>query len=239
MVSVIIPAFEEEKTIRQVIESAWGHPLLDEIIVIDDGSQDRTFEEASKTSAKVIRLKENLGKAGAMAYGVSRARFSTILFLDADILGVTHEMITKIVEPVLNGKYEMFVALRAKKIFWLNKILHFLPIIGGERALTRRLWESVPEIYKHRFQIEIALNYFAKKTPLGMGFGLFGGLIHIIKEEKYGLFLGFWRRLFLNKDVILVSIELYIFYTLEMYLRGLLRSGQMLWEEITKENIEK
>lgn len=232
MVSVIIPAFEEEKTIREAILSAQGHPLVGEIIVVDDGSTDRTYKEALSTGVRAVRLTENLGKAGAMSYGVRLARHDTILFLDADILGVTHDMITQIVTPVLEGKHEMYVGMRARKIFWLNKTLRFLPIIGGERALTRNLWDSVPEIYKHRFQIEIALNYFAKKTSRGMGALLIRGVRHVTKEMKHGLWLGLWRRTRMIYNCISIGIQLYVFYNLHLSYQALLDTSAVIWEEI-------
>jgi glycosyltransferase involved in cell wall biosynthesis len=113
-ISVIIAAYNEQETIFQVLRTVEGHPLVDEIIVVDDGSKDGTAERAAQTSAKIIRLESNGGKAGAMDAGVSAARNDTILFLDADIVGLTHEIITLTVSPVLTGRCAMFVAIRAR-----------------------------------------------------------------------------------------------------------------------------
>src|SRR5882724_2099157 len=78
-VSAIIAAYNEQDTIVNVIRAVEGHPLVDEIIVVDDGSSDATSERARETSANVITLPHNVGKAGAMNRGVQVARNDFIL----------------------------------------------------------------------------------------------------------------------------------------------------------------
>ena len=97
-----------------------------------------------------------------MSRGVAAARNDLIFFCDADLTGLTAEAISRILTPVLLRDYGMFVGIRARRTYWANRLLHFTPILGGERALTRALWDQVPPAYKRNFQIEIALNFFAK-----------------------------------------------------------------------------
>lgn len=211
MVSVIIPAYNEEKTVGAVLLALKGHPLVGEVLLVDDGSTDRTAFIGECLGAYVIRMRKRRGKAEAMDAGVGKARFPVILFLDADIVGLTPSMVTRIVEPVLFDRYEMFVALRGRKTLFLNKLLRIFPILGGERALSKELWYMVPERFKRGFQIEIALNYYAKKTRKNMGFALFHGPRNTIKERKYGVIRGFIMRIGLCVDVVLVSLRLYVF----------------------------
>jgi glycosyltransferase involved in cell wall biosynthesis len=212
--SAIIAAYNEQETIVDVIRAVEGHPLVDEIIVVDDGSTDATSERARTTSAHVITLEENQGKAGAMSAGVRAARNETILFLDADILGLTHEIITLTVTPVLTGKCGMFVAIRARRTYWMNRLLYFIPVLGGERALTKELWRMVPRTYRKGFQIEIALNYYTKKSGLKMSFGVMPGLSQVIKEKKRGFWLGLWQRIKMSSEVLWISLRLYVFRSL-------------------------
>ena len=208
-VSAIIAAYNEQDTIAQVIRAIEGHPLVDEIIVVDDGSADATSARARETSANVITLEANQGKAGAMSAGVRAARNNTILFLDADILGLTHEIITLTAMPVLTGKCGMFVVIRARRSYWMNRLLYFIPVLGGERALTKEIWRNVPRIYRKGFQIEIALNYYTKKSGHKMGFGVMPGLSQVIKEKKRGFWLGLWQRMKMCAEVLLISFRLY------------------------------
>ncbi len=84
-ISLIVPAFNEEDAIGPVIEEYY--PFADEIIVVDDGSSDHTYEIASRyTDGKVtlIRHEKNQGKVGALITGVAHATGDIIVFTDAD-----------------------------------------------------------------------------------------------------------------------------------------------------------
>lgn len=209
-VSVVIPAFNEEATVGASVMAVRGHPLVDEVIVVDDGSSDGSADAAAQAGARVIRLAANVGKASALDAGVRAARNDILLFLDADVTGHTHDTVTRIIQPVLDGRVEMFVGVHARRTLWLNRLLHVFPIIGGDRALTRRLWEAVPAGHKRGFEIEIAMNHTAKRFPGRMGHALIPGLTHQPKERKYGLLVGLWRRLVMLRDIVRVTFRLYI-----------------------------
>jgi hypothetical protein len=124
-------------------------------------------------------------------------------------------MITQLVTPVTSGEYGMYVGIRGRKTYWANRLLHFTPILGGERVLTRELWDHVPHTYKKNFQIEIALNFFAKRLGRKMGFTVVPGLSQVIKETKRGVWLGLWQRLLMIYDVLLVSWRIYVVLRLQ------------------------
>lgn len=210
MVSVIIAAFNEAPTVGRCVADVVGHPQVSEIIVVDDGSSDDTAEQARKAGARVITLKENRGKALALDAGVAATRGDVLVFLDADVTGLTHEVLSRIIRPVIEGRCEMFVGVRARKTLWLNRLLRVFPIIGGERAVTRALWQRVPERHKRGFRIEIALNHTAKYYGGGMGFDLIEGVVHRTKEAKFGWWRGLWRRLRMAWEVTAVTWSLYV-----------------------------
>ena len=210
MVSCIIPAFDEAGTIAQVIDNALRHPWIDEVLVVDDGSADTTALAAEAAGARVIRLEKNTGKTAAMDTGVRAARSNIILFLDADVTGHTRQTLSQIMQPVIDGRHEMFVGLRARSTMILNRALRFFPIISGDRALTRQLWEAIPTNQVSGFEIEIALNYTSKQFEKGMSFALVHGTSHRIKERKYGLLVGISRRLVMIGHVLSISFRLYV-----------------------------
>jgi len=90
--SLVIPAYNEEKAIKKVIEE--GEEYVDEIIVVDDGSKDRTFDivlhmiaenkKKKKSNLKLVKLWRNCGKATALKKGVEHATKEVIIFTDAD-----------------------------------------------------------------------------------------------------------------------------------------------------------
>ncbi|MEX0739892.1 MAG: glycosyltransferase family 2 protein [Pseudohongiella sp.] len=210
MVSIVIPAFNEAATVGSCVNASLHHPSVVEVIVVDDGSSDGTGEAAMAAGAKVIRLDKNGGKAAAMDAGVRAAKHNIILFLDADVTGHTEQMLTRVVKPVIDGQFEMYVGVRARKTIWLNRLLRFFPIISGERAVTRRLWDAIPIQNREGFKIEIALNHASKQFKRGMGFELIAGTRHHIKERKYGLLMGFWMRIKMTAELVIISFRLYL-----------------------------
>lgn len=221
MVSIIIPAFNESKTIGPLVRSLVGHPSIAEIIVVDDGSTDTTVQQATDAGARVIRMEKNGGKGAAMDRGVSHASSDIILFLDADLAGITHQKISRIINPVLENRYDMYIGILSRRNYWLNRILHIFPILAGTRAVRRTLWDVVPLRYKKGFQIEIALNYFSRTTERHSGFEVVGGISHAIKEKKHGLLLGMWYRLIMIGHIISISFQLYIVFSLKQRIRSL------------------
>jgi glycosyltransferase involved in cell wall biosynthesis len=218
-VSAIIPAHNEGPTIAGVVGPLIGHPLVDEVIVVDDASTDDTAARAAALGATVVAMPENGGKAAAMSRGVAHARNRIIFFSDADVVGLDEDMITRIVAPVTSGSYDMFVGIRGRKSYWTNRLLHFTPVLGGERALVKSLWQHVPRSYKKNFQIEIALNFFAKHFGHRMGITVVRGLSQIIKEKKRGLWPGLWQRLSMIADILLVSWRIYVVLRLRLFAR--------------------
>lgn len=221
MVTVVIPAFDEAGTVAASVSAARQHPQVAEVVVVDDGSSDGTAEAAASAGARVVRFEQNRGKAAALDAGVRAARHDLLLFLDADVTGHTAATLTQILQPVLDGHYEMYVGIHTRSTVWLNRLLHFFPIISGERALTRRMWEAVPAVHKNGFQIEIAMNYTAKQFKRGMGFELIAGTAHHTKEQKYGFWVGLWRRAGMVADIVSISVRLYIIGTLRRLTPGL------------------
>lgn len=102
-VSVIIPAYNEEDyleyTLSAIRESDWAT----ELIVINDGSNDRTGEIAKKLADQYIGFDENRGKGEALKAGFERANYEIIVCLDAD-LGVTASEGRKLVAPLFADK---------------------------------------------------------------------------------------------------------------------------------------
>jgi len=212
-VAAIVPAFNEEKTIGNVLESLLRTPFVDEIIVVDDGSWDKTSQIAEKKGVKVIKLKENQGKGRALQVGIDSTDASILLFSDADLLGIKPWHFQKLVEPVLKGKADMCVGTIDRKN--LRKVLSwFLPKIEspftGMRALKREFWESVPKEYKEEFFVESALTYFAKKRGLRIHSFILDGVSHIIKEKKYGFFFGLKARTKMFLQIAIINIFLRI-----------------------------
>lgn len=102
-VSVVIPAFNEEEFIGNVIHVAQEVEEVDGVLVVDDGSTDKTTELAKKYGARVVSHKKNLGKGYAMKTGCERAEGDVLIFLDADLMNINPQKIKSIIDTFKEG----------------------------------------------------------------------------------------------------------------------------------------
>jgi glycosyltransferase involved in cell wall biosynthesis len=83
-ITILIPAFNEEKAIASVVERLKKSHPDDEILVVDDASTDQTAKLAETAGARVIRHQFNLGYGGALKTGIRHAQNEILMFFDAD-----------------------------------------------------------------------------------------------------------------------------------------------------------
>lgn len=103
MVSVIIPALDEEKTIRKVITLVSDSPVVDEILVIDDKSFDNTIKQARLPKVRIY-TSPMLGKGHSMRDGMMLAKNEVIVYLDADIITYPENVVELLSRPILNDE---------------------------------------------------------------------------------------------------------------------------------------
>ncbi len=110
-VSVVIPAYNEEEAIgrvvREVLEQVGN---LREVIVVDDGSTDRTAEMAEQAGAQVIRSPYNKGNGAAVKAGIRRATGEVVVMMDGDGQHKAED-IARLLEPMREG-HDMVVGAR-------------------------------------------------------------------------------------------------------------------------------
>lgn len=118
LVSVIIPVYNEEKTILDVVERVLALPLETEIIIVDDASTDDTPERlatlADEPNLRVVRHATNQGKGAAIRTGLSLAGGDIVTIQDADLEYDPAE-IPRLVEPILRGEYDVVYGSRYLK----------------------------------------------------------------------------------------------------------------------------
>ncbi|MCX7667493.1 MAG: glycosyltransferase, partial [Atribacterota bacterium] len=101
-VTAIIPAYNEATRIAKVLEVVCRTNFIDRVVVVDDGSHDKTFEIARRFPVDAIRHSRNLGKGKALVSGIRRDPESDIyLFLDADLIHLREEHIMSLAEPLV------------------------------------------------------------------------------------------------------------------------------------------
>jgi len=200
---VVVPAYNEAGRIGAVLGPVVACSAIDEVIVIDDGSEDETAAEAKCYSVRVVSLPENRGKAAALDVGVSEARNDTFFFLDADLVGLTSEHIEEMLEVYREESLDMAVGVFAdgrKNTDFAQKIN---PYASGQRILSRKLWERAQEnVEEMNFGIEMALSRLASKEGWRKEYVKLEGVTHILKEEKRGLGKGILERMKMYGDMV-------------------------------------
>ncbi len=189
-VAAIVPAYNEEKTIGGVVKTLKSSPLIGEVIVISDGSKDKTATIAREAGADMVHeFPWRHGKGSAMAHGVTHTDAPILFFADADLSGFSADHIARIVTPVAEGKYAMVVGMRdrGKFLMWLSK---YLPLIGGERAMLRKVFTDIPDYYMKGFKAESALNYYCRANKLPYSTVPMPGIKIVKKMTKFGFWGG-------------------------------------------------
>ncbi len=106
-VSIVIPAYNESKTVEKVIKVINSLDCVSEIIVVDDGSSDETANIAQNAGATVIVHSKNKGKGAAIKTGFENSTGDIVAFIDADLKNLTSKQVEKIIKPILDGKADI------------------------------------------------------------------------------------------------------------------------------------
>ncbi len=197
-VSVVIPARDEESTVGSIVatirhELVERVPLVDEILVVDSRSTDRTAEVAAASGARVVAqdtvmawLPRRDGKGEALWKGLAASEGDLVVFIDADLRGFTPDFVTGLLGPLLTDPAVAFV-----KGFYYRPFdhqMHTVPDGGGRvtelvaRPLLNMYW---PELAG--FVQPLAGEYSGRRTvleqvPFVTGYGVELGLLIDVVE---------------------------------------------------------
>jgi polyisoprenyl-phosphate glycosyltransferase len=206
-VTAIVPAHNEADRIGPVLTAIRDASLVNEIVVVNDGSTDGTSATAAGyPSVRVIDLPKNLGKGGAMHAGAKSTDADVVLFLDADLLGLTGEKVDSIVRPVVEGKMEVCIGIFSggRRLTDLAQVI--APFISGQRALHRSIFLGIPGIEGVRSGIEVAMTKYFRANGIKMGTVSLDGCTHVMKEEKLGYMRGTAARLRMYYDICKITM---------------------------------
>ena len=200
-IKALIPAFNEEKTIGDIIDVLNKVPRIKEIIVVDDGSIDNTFQRAKNHGATVIKLPENKGKGAALQEGISHVDTDIILLLDGDLIGLKAEHIYKLINPVLSDEADMTIGVfkKGRNLTDLAQVVS--PKLSGQRAIKLSELKKVKNLDKKGFGVEVSLNKHFKNSGRVKKVDLYD-LTHVMKEEKLGLVNGVKARTKMYVDIL-------------------------------------
>ncbi len=188
-VSVCIPARDEEPTIAPLIAAAvlphlapCGSGLVDELVVIDDGSYDGTAAIACSAGATVVGRRPGGDKGAAMAGGLEACTGDVVVFLDADVENATAAYVPRLVGPLL-AEEAVFV-----KGFY-ERPLDGLPSGGGRvteilaRPVIELLFPELVEIRQPLAGETAAQRWVFEKVGFATGYGVeIGHLVDVARD---------------------------------------------------------
>jgi glycosyltransferase involved in cell wall biosynthesis len=189
--SVVIPVFNEGKTIGRLLKRVLAEKTPKEIIVVDDGSTDRTRKEIKRLRNKEIKMlchKFNRGKGAAVRKGIKNATGDVLIIQDAD-LEYHPRYYRKLLAPILTKKAEVVYGSRLKEMklklwgkgktplpthylanYFLSRLTNLLygsrltDMETGYKVMTREVYQSL-ELRSDGFEIEPEVT--AKILKLG------------------------------------------------------------------------
>lgn len=177
MVSIIIPAYNEERLLPITLEVLNQHRFWHEIIVVNDGSTDKTSRLSLPIGVTMINHTSNKGKGQAIATGIQNSNGEYILFLDAD-LGETAFLAKNLIDPIINGVVDMtiakfpssgrsggfgFVKRFAQKGIRKRTGIELCEPLSGQRCMRREITNNITN-YNVGFGFEVALTLDALRA---------------------------------------------------------------------------
>ena len=175
LLSIVVPAFNEEETLAKVVEKLLQVPYLLEVVIVDDCSTDRTPEIANRLASqfdqvRAFRLPRNSGKTAALREGFAKTQGDIVIVQDAD-LEYDPDEIVDLVEPIRKGVADVVYGSR----FLIRKaarVLYFYHYVANKcltlfsNLLTNVNLSDVETGYK-AFRGEIIRNMIISSSGFG------------------------------------------------------------------------
>jgi glycosyltransferase involved in cell wall biosynthesis len=156
-VDAIVPAYNEEQTVAEVVAPLVRSGVFRRVLLVDDGSEDNTVAAAAGAGAQVLSMPQNVGKGAAMLAAVESCP-GDVAFFDADLVGLQPGHAQQLMYAYGKG-YDMVCAMR--DYGRIGGVLQCVagPIITGERIVRRWILELLPQTCWDGYSIETGINF--------------------------------------------------------------------------------
>jgi glycosyltransferase involved in cell wall biosynthesis len=187
-ISCIIPFYNEGERLYTVMDEIAQVKNFLEVILVDDASEKDQSAEILKRypNVKLIRLKENQGKTGAIREGLKKAQGELIMLFDADLRNVDHKEVESANEAILKRPNIDMLILRQVDEPRIIKMLRGDVLVTGERILRKNDLEEILENKVDRWELESAINHYMHQRKKIVYWIPFSGR-NTYKPFKWGL----------------------------------------------------
>ncbi|MDP7116269.1 MAG: glycosyltransferase [Candidatus Woesearchaeota archaeon] len=189
-VTCILPVYNEGKTVGNVLKVLVNSKMLDNILIINDGSKDNSAKEVKKFKSKKIKfvnLKKNMGKGNAIREGIKGLKTDIVFMCDADLIRFKEQNINEIINPVIKGQVEMCMGIKDNPVRGFT-FIYYVFQLAGERAMKYKDFKKImsnPLI--EGWGIESVINRYYKDRKLKVRQVGMKGVTHILRAKKEGL----------------------------------------------------
>ncbi len=184
--TAIICVYDEEKTIKDVVSKVCDY-FFDEVIVVNDGSTDKTDDILNELKKiyefRYIKLEENKGKGFAMATGIENATGEIIVFVDADLSNLQEDHLFELTMSLVHKEADMILGQATETLidYSINPFKSFT----GERSVFKKDILPIVDKMKHsRFGVETLINLYYQSEGKKVKYVMLSGLKHPTKFDK-------------------------------------------------------
>jgi hypothetical protein len=204
-ITCIICAFNEAGRINTLLDAVIVHPNVAETIVVNDGSTDGT--EAilrRRTDISIVSYATNRGKTYALSRAVALAKYEHLMLLDADLAGISAQDIESLAAPVMSGRAEVSISLRANSLGVYRRI--GLDFVTGERVVPTWLLRNTASAMERlpRWGAEAFINELIIAEGLHVAVVNWPTVFNVRKFKKVGWWRGIVEEIGMIRDVLRV-----------------------------------
>jgi glycosyltransferase involved in cell wall biosynthesis len=198
-ISAVLPVYNEASAVKRVLDILCQCELIQQIVVVDDGSTDGSAQkvvEAMDCDARIHLLTHarNLGKGQAVFSGLQSTQSDLILLLDADLWGLRVQHVEELIIGVLKDNLDMTVGIfRGGKIY--SDFSHWAtPWLSGQRCLWRKHLEGICWKAAEGYGLETAITVASFRKHWRCKYVIWRGVFHPPSEIHRGIFDGILNR---------------------------------------------
>lgn len=201
-ISCVIPVYNEGPRVLNVIKAVKESGVVDEIVVVDDGSKDNTADLLKDVQGiNFITYHPNGGKSHAVKVGFEAAKNDYVMMIDSDLIGLNRESLGALVAPVAEGIADVTISMRDNSL-GIYKALG-LDFISGERVFKKDLIPDLSVLDKlSGFGLESYMNQIIIEKKLRIKVVMWKGVISPRKSVKAGWLVGMIGDLKMSLEII-------------------------------------